>query len=493
MLHPDVQARPGFRGQPNSRLAAILSRSFRPDEGLPFKTLLITAAVQLGMGSIFLALTCLSAEPVAYRGWAGAIMLTSAIVQGKLALKAFQQQHARRGNIFRRTRFWRTMFVGLVVCYLAALVPGPDLGTPYAFAAAVSVWYSFMLLPIAANPQVLETWKRLAQRKILRRSAAVVYYSLAFAVASELSLRGYALIVDSPWCQAITSRRWQATFASAGMLGRPASVDIGSRFHVAIVGDEVTFGSIRNDGALSQLEVLVPGVRVTNFSVPNVGPREYAQDLAQRVIDCRPDLVLTFISVGDDILAESAGWEWFDWHSLHLSRLTLARHFAKPLPAKSAPFSDADSYLRVTGRELSVCRTPVDGSTDGRWQKALQHLDGLVRNCQRSQVDLALVLVPSEFQVNRVLLETLCRRMGYAEKQIDLELPQRRLATFAGDRQVPYVDLLPHLRLCQEPPYERSTRQWNAEGTAVALRTVGGWIQSRYAAIIPATGQVSRQ
>ena len=199
--------------------------------------------------------------------------------------------------------------------------------------------------------------------------------------------------------------------------------------------------------------------------------------------------MLTFVSVGDDILAESAGSEWFDWRSLALSRLPLARQLVY---RQASPASrDETTFLQTAGRELTVCRTPIDATTSRRWQKALGHLDGLVRTCQRSNVDLALVMVPGEFQVNHVLLETLCRRMGYQQQEIDLDLPQRRLATFAGDRQVPYVDLLPHLRLCEESPYERDTRQWNAEGTAIALRTVGGWLQSRYGDVIPTSGQVS--
>jgi hypothetical protein len=482
---PNIDPRPGVRGP-----TLTLSRSPRPDEGLPFKTLLTTAAVQVSIGGLFLALTCGSPTPIAYRAWAGAVILAAAVVQGKLVLKTLKQQRVVRGNIFRRTSFWRTAFVGVVLCYLASLALGPNPGTPYAFAAAVSVWYTLLLLPIAASPEVFATWKRLAQKKIPRRAAGAIFASILMTVVAEVSLRSYTWVTNHDWFLAEVKQSQPAGFAAAGVVGLPnaaMNLDGDSRFHVAIVGDEVTLGGIHNDGALSQLEVLVPGVRVTNFSIANVGPREYAQNLAQRVIECHPDLVLTFVSVGDDILAESAGSDWFDWRSLELSRLRFTRRFVKPAAPEAMPF------LQRVGRELVVCRTPIDPQTNRRWQKVFRHLDALVRTCQRSNVDVALVVAPSEFQVNHVLLETLCRRMGYEQQEIDLDLPQRRLATFAGDHQVPCVDLLPHLRLCEEPPYERSTRQWNAEGTAIALRTVGGWLQSCYGDVIPATGQVSKK
>lgn len=491
MSHPNTKPRAVLRGP-----SPTLSGPPRYDEGLPFKTLLSMAAVQFSTGGLFLALAWRDAATLSLCGWAGALLLATAVVQGKLVLKSLKQQRNVRPNVFRRGVFWKSLFVGIGLCYAGSLMLGPDPSTPCLFVSAISVWYTLLLLPIAANPQILETWKRISQRKIPRRSAAFVYHALLLAVTAELSLRAYDWTTRNEWLTGMIPRSSMVSVASAGVAGgggAPVSLDSDSRFHVAIVGDEVTLGGIHNDGALSQLEVLVPGVRVTNFSMPQAGPREYASELTDRVLKCQPNLVLTFVSVGEDILSESAGTELFDWRSLELSQLPLARQLVGARPTTTLVPSDPAMFLQLLGRELTVCHTPIDSTTDRRWKKTFRHLDGLVRECQRSQVELALVVVPGQFQVNQVLCETLCRRMGYEQKQIDLDLPQRKLASFAGDRQVPYVDLLPHLRLCQEPPYERTTRQWNSAGAAVAVRTIGGWLQARYAAVIPATGQVSRQ
>jgi hypothetical protein len=314
---------------------------------------------------------------------------------------------------------------------------------------------------------------------------ASVTASTCLLLATELTLRGYNWILNREWLAAASSPI--GNFTAAGLRAAdavPHSIADG-RFHVAIVGDEVSLGGIHNDGALSQLEVLVPGLRVTNFSVPDSGPRQFAADLTDRVLDCRPDLVLTFFSPSDDILSESAGSDFFDWRSL-----AVAKRFGSARPAQTATDAGA-TFLQAVGKELSVCRTPIDRATQQRWQKAVNHLDELVRACRRRKVEVALVVVPGEFQLNRVLLETLCRRMGYESKDLDLELPQRRLAEFAGDRQIPCVDLLPHLRLCEASPYEHESRQWNGEGTAIALRTIGGWIQSRYGVTLPETVRIA--
>lgn len=442
------------------------------------------AAVQFSTGGLFLALTA-AGRADATCAWSGALLLAAAVLQGKLALKSNQRQRISRPNPFRRTSFWRTMFVGVIGSYALALVHGPQPGTPYLFAAAIAVWYTLTLLPIGADPRVLDAWRRLTQRKIPRKIAASVTLCAGLLLAAELTLRGSSFVLNQNWCAAeLPATAGQLTTAGIVSAGAEPNPNADSRFHVAIVGDEITLGGIHNDGALSQLEVLVPGLRVTNFSLPNAGPRQYAADLTRRVLDCRPNLVLTFVSPGEDVLSESAGSDFFDWRSL-----AVAKRF---VPASSArPMTERDgAFLHAAGRELTVCRTPTDAATQRRWQKTLRHLDDLVRTCHRRHVDVALVVVPGEFQLNRVLRETLCRRLGYGPEDLDLELPQRRLAEFADHCRIPCIDLLPHLRLCEESPYERETRQWNADGTAVALNTIGGWMQSRYGATLPTTANV---
>jgi hypothetical protein len=74
---------------------------------------------------------------------------------------------------------------------------------------------------------------------------------------------------------------------------------------------------------------------------------------------------------------------------------------------------------------------------------------------------------------------------------LDLDLPQRRLAAFAQARNLPIFDLLPHLRLSDEPVYARGTEGWNEHGTELAVQALGGWLRSRYGGAMSATAQLS--
>jgi hypothetical protein len=495
-----IKPRPVLRGP-----TATGWKSPRRDEGLPFKTLLSMAAVQLSTGGLFLGMAWFS-PPAPIRSWAGALILAVAIVQGKLVLKALKQRRVARGNPFRRTSFWRTSFVGVVLCYLASLALGPGAGTPYAFAAAVCAWYTLMLLPIAASPQVLEDWKRISEKGIPRQTGSIVVGGLLLMVATEVALRAYGWVDEQGWLGRTYAKREGACFATVGSCGLSdgsavdelAGMSDESRFHVAIVASDAALGGTQNREAFAQLEMLTPGVRVTRFAWTHAGSLGDGNELARRVLACRPNLVLTFVCAGEDVLSQSVGCDWFDWRGT-----AIARTFVK------GRVDDATGALRqdVTGRrlenggdslleagqELRVCRTPIDRSTERRWGKALRQLDGLVRDCRRSEIDIALVVAPSAFQVNSVLCETLCRRMGYDAKTIDVDLPQRRFATFASERGIGCVDLTPQLRLCDEAPYDRERGGWNDEGAAVAVHTLGGWLTSRYGGEMAMTGQVSRK
>src|SRR5690606_21888538 len=152
---------------------------------------LTLAAAQLSTGGLFLALAATGRADAA-GAWAGAIILAAAILQGKLLLKANQRQRVRRTNPFRRTSFWRTMFVGMVVSYLIALAIGPRPGTAYLFVAALCVCLSITLLPIGVDQRTLDAWQRITRRWMFRRAAAGLTACAMALPAAEITLRGYA-------------------------------------------------------------------------------------------------------------------------------------------------------------------------------------------------------------------------------------------------------------------------------------------------------------
>jgi len=263
-------------------------------------------------------------------------------------------------------------------------------------------------------------------------------------------------------------------------------------FRVAVLGDGLTLSGSYKTNCLSLLEPLVPGIEIYHFGLPRAGPREFAAQFVLDVAEFQPHLVLAFFSVGDDVTGQSHSHAAFDWHGVRLARLVTELLPERPskntvLDGASAA-ADYEDYLRQCVQRLAVCRTPIDDELDRLWRQSLAQLGDLLRQCRRRELPLALVVVPVEYQVDRRLCETLRRRAGYEPGQLDLELPQRRLAQFASAHDLPLIDLLPHLRASEKSPYLRQASNWNDEGHALAGQALRGLLQAHFGetiAVVP--------
>ena len=138
---------------------------------------------------------------------------------------------------------------------------------------------------------------------------------------------------------------------------------------------------------------------------------------------------------------------------------------------------------------MCACRTPLDETMHARWRRLESDLKGVAEVCKQQQIPLAIVLLPSDFQVNRELSDVVRRRLGWEAAEVDLELPQRRLAALAAEHRLAIFDLLPCLSQTDECTYVRHASQWNELGHELAAMSLGRWIYARYGTTIAATAQ----
>ena len=247
----------------------------------------------------------------------------------------------------------------------------------------------------------------------------------------------------------------------------------------------MTLSGTTQENCLTLLERLLPGAEVYHFGIRGAGLREYAAQLFHEVAEYHPDLVLVFVSIDDDVTRQIPLPDTFDWQGLRLYQMAL-RLWADETPPAAGPVAETDDstcrrdYLRRASSRLAVCRAPIDQPTHEAWNRAQGHLARLIDTCRRGDMDVALVLLPADFQVNAALCESMRMRMGYQRCQLDLEIPQRRLREFAARQQVAVLDLLPHFRAADAPLYVRHDRHWNTAGNATAARIIGSWLTARY-------------
>lgn len=376
-------------------------------------------------------------------------------------------------------QFWQSLLSGAAVLYLLALCIGPISGLGWAWLAAVAVWQHLLLLPLAASHYVTENWRRWMETHRPGRLNWLVAASVALLGIGEATLRVQGLLRKA--------NGGPETFELARLEANAGGFDSGTdwtaafevdrgRFRVALLCDAERAAT--SLAALSQrIQQVVPGAEVVSLKV-SLAESDGA-NLAAELEESMPDVVLAVLSACSEWAPVQPKRSVFDRERFALTRVVFGSSVTEDAPAAEVA-RDYESFLNELGSELATCRTPLDEAMRERWQRTFAALDEAVETCRAAEVPLALVVVPGELQLNQGLRTTLLRRCGMTPEQVDVELPQRRLAGFAQQREVPLVDLLPHLRLCRQAVYKRHQTELSDRGNIVAASAIGGWLESRY-------------
>lgn len=472
----------------------VLSRSWLLPLGLS-----LAAAVWLAIGTSAVWHEVRSASRP-YRGPAGLLIVACAGLQILVARRAWRGRHDPRApRLHHTSRVWRWWLAGVPLCYGLGLLVGPAPEVRYLYRGLLAGGYTTGLLPWLVPPAWSAYVGHLLRRRTLRLSLRVAFALIVFAAGAELAMRGAGLMSGEGWTptDAVhdlkltpgssfagrTVNRWGYWDDDFELAPRPG------RVRVAAIGRGLTLSGTVETNCLEQIERTLPGIDVYNFGLSQSCPSDLAAQLADDVLRFKPDLVLVFVALGDDLQPAARPRAAFDWRNLRLSRWAASR-WGLVLPSAgvadeaTASATNYDEHLWATARRLSVCRTPIDDAMQASWARATRELDRALRVCQRREVPLALVLVPGDFQVSDRLREVSRRRAGLRPEQLDLDLPQRRLAGFAQDRSLPVVDLLPHFRAASKPAYCQGRAEPSEHGHRVASQVIGGYLQARFGALL---------
>ncbi len=415
---------------------------------------------------------------------AGLILLAMSVAQFRVAWLGWPKpQSHSAASALKCWNFMRRLLTGSVGAYVTCLAIGPIPYIECAWLTMLVVWYTLLILPLAASPKTIEGWRKWLQGQTARRLNWLVSASVLLVIGAEAGLQIQNLLRHQAWLWRESEPR-QANAdlilpVSNGQIGEVAERLSSAPFRVVVLRDDAVGRGAGQSDYLSRIEQMLPGVEIVPLNNPILRSNGSSVDLAARLLQAQPDLVLSVISACNELAYGPRPTSWFDWRQFELAR-QLGWAANNDPPANPAEPSDFESLLGELSTQLAVCRTPLDDQMRARWQQTFAALDRLATVCARQRFPLAVVAVPGEFQVNPALCDTLARRMGYAPTQLDMELPQRKLACFAESRKLPLVDLLPSLRLCRQSPYERNTTAWNEQGNAVAATAIGGWLESRY-------------
>jgi hypothetical protein len=383
-------------------------------------------------------------------------------------------------------------------------------GTPLArpvFQGGVIAWALFLAAvhwrSHLQSPTVAESLPANSRQywPILARVEVIAFNLVLTLVLAELAVRAFAawagtslIISDTLDAHRLTPGQDYGGGLRGNALGYPgADFQPDKRlgvFRIAALGDSFAIGPAVPfaDNYLTFLETKLPGVEVYNFGVSGAGPREYQAILHRDVWAFQPDLVLLSIFVGNDITETLATPRYMDprqngvylllTRGWRLARENWRQRSSPPAGPKRlpAPGLSPKTFREVEARRLEVCLRTVPGALEKKWRRVLTHLEYLATDCRRREVPLAVVLIPDEFQVNPAVLGEALEERKLSSRELDLELPQRRLAGFFRERGVRCLDLLPIFRGVPDTYALRDTH-WNVRGNRLAAREIARWLR----------------
>jgi hypothetical protein len=209
---------------------------------------------------------------------------------------------------------------------------------------------------------------------------------------------------------------------------------------------------------------------VLNFGVPSYGMLEVRDQLRDDIVPFHPTYLFLMFYNGNDFTDTYLGIDRFklvnglsEWDSLAVngrvpSALPAATGLAGPAlkrwvhhtltsthlflfvvrmattTCKPRPFLPGERFMSFTYWSRTDSPPHLAAAVD----TTMRLLDDIRRICQANEIRLVLVSIPTEDQV-------------YADREVgdgyDIRLPQKYLAEFARTRAIPFLDLLPPLRL----------------------------------------------
>jgi hypothetical protein len=257
-------------------------------------------------------------------------------------------------------------------------------------------------------------------------------------------------------------------------------------YRILGIGDSFAFGVVPYAANyLTTLEAALrregKSVEVINMGIPGIGPNEYLALLMREGLPLEPDMVLLSFFIGNDFTREqkriALTYSYVISFFEYVVDLTQkiegsVIHGAGSYDDDSPFFSDA-AYLNLE-HDRSYIYLKENGGFELDFDATFRILQRIKTICDRKAIKLTIVIVPDELQVNIDLRERMLRRFKIPAESLDIELPNKRLATALQEQGIDYIDLLADFAAAssRERLYRPNDSHWNIRGNALAAEII---------------------
>ena len=121
-----------------------------------------------------------------------------------------------------------------------------------------------------------------------------------------------------------------------------------------------------------------------------------------------------------------------------------------------------------------------------RWKAVEAAFESMAAICQAEHVELVVLAMPADFQIDERLLERYARLSGCRRDELDLGLPQRKLAAGAARAGAAFIDTRPELAPLAGGAYLPDGRLLSERAQTIVRGALAAWIQSHLSRAIAA-------
>lgn len=423
----------------------------------------------------------------------------------------------------------RRAFIALAATWLWMLIavqPYQRLWLDFALAMAAGAWSGWILLARSARPTRWGPW---LERALAAACAAAGMLELglrALALASPMPILARGDDAPGRFVERFRCKPNELRFGFAcnerGFYDGPLARRAAGEVRVAAIGDSFHVGSVPHAWHFTSVCEAQLEIEVDNLGVAGIGPPEYLHLLLEEALPLDPSAVVVSLFVGNDLdYAESeadvpSSWlrGWLERERVliavvprRLARMRAERAHASGAmgdvtsqgPAGAgAPASASREELLSSLPWLADPRLEQPSLSTDAWlrleqRRALEICRGEPRSlrasCERlrqmkaacGSIPFGVLLLPDELQVEDELWRSVSSAAGVP---LERDLPQRLLAEWLTEQEIPFVDLLPALR--SVPPladgkrhvYHVQDTHFNARGNAEAGKALAALVQS---------------
>lgn len=270
---------------------------------------------------------------------------------------------------------------------------------------------------------------------------------------------------------------------------------------IALVGDSFVFGHVDfNDtfGRRLQNYYNEDEVEILSFGVGGYNPNDYYNYIKKEVINYSPDMVITFLYVGNDIVNLSQQDKNVVYNGYLVSNGSMNSAFAKQkfnlvIFLRKNIKSHAFFYELVYGKKIK--ESTVKGyvkaysnniQTNYNIEKVEYKIKEIDSFLKERDIDHFVVILPQKVQFlsdeefNKTYVDYLRKNGNFSEMDYDLLYPQKELKKYFKENEILFLDTYPSLNENFSLFFHGHDTHLNAKGNELTVKLIVRFISQEY-------------